>query len=216
MDNIRWELSGAEVEAESFRLIDELVGEHDFNPADWQIARRLIHTVGDPTIVADLQMANQPMAAGIAALKRGAPIFCDSNMALSGVSLARLKKVNPDYDRDRLHCYIADEDVAGRAAETGLTRASLAVEKARPLLDGAIVLIGNAPLALANIVRLARDEQLCPALVIGIPVGFVNVVEAKEMLSHSDLPQITIKGRRGGSALAVAALHGLIEGYLLG
>ena len=110
-----------------------------------------------------------------------------------------------------LHCYISAPDVAARARAEGCARALCSAEKARPLLPGAIVLIGNAPLALARIARYILEEGVRPALVVGMPVGFVNVVESKELLARCDVPQIVLEGRRGGSALAVATLHAVME-----
>ncbi len=208
---VSWEMSGNEVEAESFRRIDVEAPEHNFSEQEWHIARRLIHTTGDFSIIEELKFRHDPISAGLQALRRRATIFCDSNMARSGVSVARLQRLNPGYEKSSIHCYIADPDVADIAKERGCTRALAAVEKAKLILEGAIVLIGNAPLALANIVRLSQEENLKPALIIGIPVGFVNVTEAKEMLGETDIPHIVVEKRRGGSALAVATLHGIIE-----
>ena len=151
------------------------------------------------------------VASGLKALRSGAPIFCDSKMIRSGLSLARLRRLNPGYGPERLHCHIDDPDVLARAKAEGRTRALCSAEKARPLLDGAIVLIGNAPLALARIARYVLEESARPALVVGMPVGFVNVVESKALLARCAVPQITLEGRRGGSALAVATLHAVME-----
>ncbi len=208
---VSWEMSGKEVETESFRRIDAEAPEHDFSDREWHIARRLIHTTGDFSIIEELKFRHDPIGAGLKALRCGATIFCDSNMARSGVSVARLQRLYPAYAKSSIHCYIADPEVADMANRRGCTRALAAVEKAQPILDGAIVLIGNAPLALANIVRLSQNENIKPALIIGVPVGFVNVTEAKEMLGETDIPHIVIEKRRGGSALAVATLHGIIE-----
>lgn len=208
---VSWEMSGNEVEVESFRRIDAEVPEHNFSEREWHVARRLIHTTGDFSIVEELKFRHDPIGAGLKALRSAATIFCDSNMARSGVSVARLQRLNPAYEKSSIHCYIADPDVADMANKRGCTRALAAVEKAKPILDGAIVLIGNAPLALANIVRLSQKENIKPALIIGVPVGFVNVTEAKTMLNETSIPHIVIEKRRGGSALAVATLHGIIE-----
>ena len=132
-------------------------------------------------------------------------------MIRSGLSLARLRRLNPGYGPERLHCHIDDPDVLARAKAEGRTRALCSAEKARPLLDGAIVLIGNAPLALARIARYVLEESARPALVVGMPVGFVNVVESKALLARCAVPQIALEGRRGGSALAVAPLHAVME-----
>lgn len=209
---IRWNLNGAEIERESFRIIEEECGPRARLPTpEWRVARRLIHTTADVRIAETLAFRHGAIASGLRALRAGAPIFCDSKMIRSGLSLERLQKMHAGYGPEHLHCHISDPDVIARAKAEGRTRALCGVEKARPMLDGAIVLIGNAPLALARIARYALEEGLSPALVVGMPVGFVNVVESKELLSRCDVPQIVLGGRRGGSALAVAALHAVME-----
>ena len=181
--NIRWNLSGMEIERESFRVIESECDLHKRMPApEWRVARRLIHTTADM-----------------------------SKMIRAGLSIERLKRLNPGYGPESLHCHISDQDVIDRAKLEGHTRALCSAEKARPMLDGAIVLIGNAPLALARIARYALEEGVRPALVVGMPVGFVNVVESKELLAQCDVPQIVLEGRRGGSALAVTTLHAVME-----
>lgn len=210
--SILWNLSGQAIEQESFRRIEEEYPHRErFSAEEWRVARRLIHTTADMLIADTLVFRHAPIANGLDALSRGAPIFCDSNMIRAGISLARLKKLNSGYDQSFLHCYIADADVAARAKAEGRTRAVCGAEKARPILDGAVVLIGNAPLALARIARYILEEGIRPALVIGMPVGFVNVVESKELLGQCGVPQIVLEGRRGGSPLAVAALHAVME-----
>jgi len=211
LGKVSWDMSGNEVEAESFRRIDAEAPAHSFSEQEWHVARRLIHTTGDFSIIDELKFRHDPISAGLQALRRGATIFCDSNMARSGVSVARLQRLNSAYEKSSIHCYIAEPEVVAIAKKRSCTRALAAVEKAKPILNGAIVLIGNAPLALANIVRLSQEENLKPALIIGIPVGFVNVTEAKEMLGETDIPHVVVEKRRGGSALAVATLHGIIE-----
>ena len=209
---IRWNLRGEEIERESFRAIEAECDLHAKLPApEWRVARRLIHTTADPRIADTLVFRHDAVASGLKALRSGAPIFCDSKMIRSGLSLARLRRLNPGYGPERLHCHIDDPDVLARAKAEGRTRALCSAEKARPLLDGAIVLIGNAPLALARIARYVLEESARPALVVGMPVGFVNVVESKALLARCAVPQITLEGRRGGSALAVATLHAVIE-----
>ncbi len=211
---IDWGMSGAAIEAESFRRIEQ--GLEAFRrrvpPEIFRIGRRLVHTTADFTIVEDLCWRREPVAAGLAALREHVPIYCDATMIRSGLSAARLKTVNPDYDKERdVYCLVADPEVAAAARERGQARSLVAVEKARAVLDGAVVLIGNAPLALAGIVRMMVEEGVRPRLVIGMPVGFVHVVESKELLLAAEVPCLTIAGRRGGSALAVATLHALIE-----
>ncbi|NOY75233.1 MAG: precorrin-8X methylmutase [Kiritimatiellaeota bacterium] len=214
-DEIIWDMNGREIEDESFRRVENEIDLYRFDGKRRYVVRRLIHTTADFAIADLIKFNGDPFEACLKALRRGVPIFSDSNMIKSGVSVAKLRKINPDYSRDSVRCFIADRDVAEIAAERNITRALAAVEKAEPILDGSIVLIGNAPLALAGIVRLAVEKGIRPALVIGMPVGFVNVVEAKKLLSQTDIPHVTIEGRRGGSTLAVAALHAILEPALI-
>lgn len=209
---IKWTLSPSEIEAESFRTIEWECFLHETLPAEeWRVARRLIHTTADPVIADTLVFRHGAIEAGLSALRRRAPLYCDSNMIRAGLSVDRLRRLNAGYEREDIHCHISDPDVAERARVQGRTRAICSAEKARPLLDGAIILIGNAPLALARIARYILEEGVKPALVIGMPVGFVNVVESKELLARCDVPQIVLEGRRGGSALAVTTLHAVME-----
>ena len=213
-DDVQWDATGAEIEKESFRRIEEETGElrERFDEREWRVARRLIHTTADLTIARSLVFKLDPAGAAIDALRRGAPIYADSNMIKSGISVPKLKKFNPGYERDSIMCHVADADVAETAKKNGTTRALAAVEKAAPKLDGAIVLIGNAPLALARVVRMVVEEGIRPAVIVGMPVGFVNVLESKKLLENlSDVPSVSIEGRRGGSALAVATLHAMME-----
>lgn len=208
---VRWNLSGEEIERESFRTIEAECDLHIKLPApEWRVVRRLIHTTADPRIADTLVFRHDAVASGLKALRSGAPIFCDSKMIRSGLSLAGCAGESWLWP-ERLHCHIDDPDVLARAKAEGRTRALCSAEKARPLLDGAIVLIGNAPLALARIARYVLEESARPALVVGMPVGFVNVVESKALLARCAVPQIALEGRRGGSALAVATLHAVME-----
>lgn len=210
-DTVQWDLSGPEIEAESFRMIEEGMPSHSLDRYQERVARRLIHTTGDFSIMEFLQFGGDPIVNGLKALQNKVPIFCDSNMIRAGVSAARLQTLNPDYTKEDIHCYIADPDVAEMAKKSGKTKTLNAAEKAKPILDGGIVLIGNAPLALARIARFIMEENIKPALVIGMPVGFVNVRESKNLLLSCSVPHIVVEGNRGGSALAVATLHAVIE-----
>ena len=170
METIRWNMSPAEIEQESFRRIEAECDLHrTLSAPHWRVARRLIHTTADMHIADTLVFRHDPVAAGLAALRRKAPIFCDSQMLRSGLSLPKLRTLHPGYGPEDLHCYITDPDVVERARTEGHTRALCSAEKARPLLDGGIVLIGNAPLALARIARYILEEGVRPALVVGMP-----------------------------------------------
>lgn len=211
-EKINWKMSGLEIERESFRRIEQEMGATPhFSPRERIIARRLIHTTADFSLADNLWFSGDPLTAGLQALKDAAPIYSDSSMIRSGISMARLQKMNPAYSPEYLHCYVADPEVASKAKNAGIARSLAALDKAGDMLSGAIVLIGNAPLALAGIVRMVVKEGIRPRLIIGMPVGFVHVVESKEMLMATDIPHIVITGRRGGSPLAVATLHAIME-----
>ncbi len=212
LGKIDWEMSGAEIERESFLRIEREMGDTpQFSSSERIIARRLIHTTADFSLADNLWFSGEPIRAGLQALQAGAPLYCDSSMIRSGISQARLRQLNPEYGPEDIHCYVADPEVAAKAGKLGIARSLAALDKAREVLDGAIVLIGNAPLALAGIVRMVVEEHIRPRLIIGMPVGFVHVVESKEMLMATDIPHIVITGRRGGSPLAVATLHAIME-----
>jgi precorrin-8X/cobalt-precorrin-8 methylmutase len=201
--------NGEEIEARSFAVIDREAPEHPFSPAEWVVVRRMIHTVGDFSIISDIHFSPGALEAAGSALRKGRLIYCDSNMIRSGLSLARLRRVNPDYGPEKIVCYVADEAVARDSRDLGLPRSLLGLRKAGPLLEGAIAVFGNAPLALLELNRMIVEEGLEPALVIGMPVGFVHVVESKQELLTLPVPFIALAGRRGGSPLAVSVIHAL-------
>ena len=202
-------LSGPEIEARSLEIIDREAPAHPFGPGEWRIVRRMIHTVGDFGIVETVRFSPDALEAGIKALKECRSIFADSNMIRTGISLARLRGVCGFYRSESIRCHVADKDIARLARRSGLPRSLHAVQKAKPLLEGAIVLIGNAPVALMEISRMIIEEGLRPSLVVALPVGFVHVVESKEELMSLGVPYIATAGRRGGSPLAVSVLHAL-------
>lgn len=214
---IQWNLSASEIEQESFRIIEEETKNTPLamlpKPA-WKIARRLIHTTADLHIADTLIFSHNPIEAGIDALMQARPIFCDSKMIRSGLSMQKLQTVNPHYSEEHIICSISDKDVMEKAKKENRTRALCAVEKNKDKLNHAIILIGNAPLALARICQYVLEKEIKPALIIGMPVGFVNVVESKELLTACDIPYISLLGRRGGSALAVTTLHAIMENIL--
>ena len=213
--SVSWDLPSLAIEQESFRRIEEecAATKDAMAPECWRVARRLIHTTADTGIAPLISFRHDAVTRGVAALKACAPIVCDSRMIQAGLSLAKLARCNPSYTAEKVICHIADPDVAGDAARRKRTRALCAMDKARRAgeLDGAIVLIGNAPLALAELVRLILAGEVMPALIVGMPVGFVNVLESKALLALCPVPHIALEGRRGGSPLAVATLHALLE-----
>ena len=215
--SILWDLPGSGIEQESFRRIDaEVLPEKRarFTPEQWHVARRLVHTGADFAILDILEMTPDAVAAGLSALHRGCGIYTDSNMIKAGLSVPKLQKFNPAYRRESILCPVADPDVAGYAKDHGITRALASVELHREFFRDAIFLCGNAPLALAGVARLYAEHGIRPALIVGMPVGFVNVVESKKLLDGVQVPWIRLNGRRGGSPFAVATLHGIMENEL--
>jgi len=202
-------MSGEDIEGASFAAIDREAPEHGFDPGQWGVARRMVHTCADFSILKDLVFHRGAVEAGIQALRRGAPIYTDANMIRSGLSQARLKAVNPGYAPASIQCHVADLEIAEEAKRTGLPRSLFAIRKAKAQLEGGIVAIGNAPVALLELNRMIVEEGLRPALVVGMPVGFVHVIESKDELLTLDIPAIALKGRRGGSPLVVATIHAL-------
>lgn len=207
---LRKPLSGPDIEACSFAIIDqELPGRGGFAPETWEVVRRMIHTCADPSIADCIKFSPDAIESGIGALRQGRPIYVDSNMIRAGLSLARLRSVNPAYSSERVVCNVAAGDVAQQAEATHMPRSLFAIRKAKAMLDGGIVVFGNAPVALLELNRLVLEENIRPALVIAMPVGFVHVVESKKELMSLGVPYVAVEGRRGGSTLAVSVLHAL-------
>lgn len=202
-------MTGAAIEAASLKIIDLEAPKHTLSACEWAIARRMIHASADFSITSNISFHCGAVRAGISALQKGAFIYTDANMARSGISLERLRSVNSLYSDNSILCYIADHEVAEKSTQTGLPRSLFALHKAKSQLDGSIVAIGNAPIALLELNRLIIEEGIRPALVIGFPVGFVHVTESKKELLNLAVPAIVLRGRRGGSPLTVAAIHAL-------
>lgn len=201
--------AGRAIEHDSFAIIDAEAGPHTYRPEQWPIVRRMIHANADFDFNGLTVFHPHAVDAGLAALLGGGTrIVADVEMILSGLSATRLAHFGIT-----THQFISDADVIERARAEDTTRAVQAMRKAHRegLLDGAIVGIGNAPTALIEVVRLVREEGARPALVLGMPVGFVSAAESKALLTGLDaVPWIVIRGRKGGSTLVVAALHALL------
>jgi precorrin-8X/cobalt-precorrin-8 methylmutase len=193
-----------EIEAESFRRIDAQVGAHDFSAAVWPVVRRMIHTTGDLGYLQTVRVHPQAVAAGVEALRRGRPVGTDTRMLLAGISSGRLSRLGVEP-----FCILEDPVVGEAAAREGTTRTAAGLELALPKLAGAIVAIGNAPTALLRLLELLAAGAPAPALVVGLPVGFVNAAESKEALSRQNCPFITALGPKGGSAVAAAVINAL-------
>ena len=195
-----------EIETESFRIIDAEAGDHGWHDAEWQIVRRAIHTSADFEYARSMVFSDDAVEKAVTALKGGAGIVTDTNMALSGISKPRLTPWGCS-----VSCHVADPDVAEQAKAEGVTRSIAAMRKGVANPDNRIFVIGNAPTALFELLRLVESGAADPALIIGLPVGFVGAEESKNSLasgSHS-IPFITNIGRKGGSNVAAAVVNAL-------
>ena len=199
---------GRAIEDDSFAIIDREVGPHDHDKAEWEVVRRIIHATADYEFKWTTRFGNDAVAGGCAAIRRGAPVVADVKMIVVGLNAARLASFGCV-----AHAFIDDEGVITRAQAGATTRAVEAMREAhaRGLVHGGIVAIGNAPTALIEIVRLHREEGVTPALVLGMPVGFVNAAESKELLMTTEIPYVVTRGRKGGSTITVAAFHALLN-----
>lgn len=202
-------MTGPKIEAKSFETIDREMAGHNFIPEQWQVIRRMIHTCADFSIAQDVKFSSTAIESARKALLAGSSIYVDSNMLRSGISVARLKSICSNYSKEKIFCHVADDDIANQAKEDGLPRSLFAVRKAVSVLNKGIAVFGNAPVGLLELNRLIIEKNIRPALVIGMPVGFVHVLESKQELMKLDIPYIVLSGRRGGSALAVSVLHAL-------
>lgn len=198
---------GRSIEDSSFAIIDQEAGSHDFGQDEWQVVRRVIHATADFEFKTLMKFHPDAVRAGVAALQGGCPLLVDVKMISAGLNEERLSSYGC-----KVYSFISDEDVIATAKANNSTRAIEAMKKAHRLnlLDGAVVAIGNAPTALLELARLIREENAKPALIIGVPVGFVSAAESKEVTLELSTPYIVARGRKGGSPIAVAIIHALL------
>ena len=194
---------GAEIYRRSFATIRAEADLSGLPPDVAQVAVRMIHACGQVDLVDDLAFSPGLVTAARAALRGGAPILCDAEMVASGVTRARLPAGND------VACTLRDPRVPALAQQLGTTRSAAALELWRDRLDGAVVAIGNAPTALFHLLDMLEAGAPRPAVVLGIPVGFVGAAESKDALAGTDLEYLVVHGRRGGSAITAAALNAL-------
>jgi precorrin-8X/cobalt-precorrin-8 methylmutase len=194
-----------DIEGESMAIIASLLGDKEIAPENKAAVMRAIHATADFDFADSLYFSPGAVEKGIAALKRGAMIVTDTQMALAGVNKKALSATP-----SAAVCYISDADVAERAKAETKTRAAASIEKSLAAPGPKIYAVGNAPTALIRIYELIKEGELSPDLVIGVPVGFVNVVESKELIMESGAPCIVARGRKGGSGVAAAILNALI------
>ena len=195
----------ADIEKRSFAIITEELGGRTFPEGVAEVVKRVIHTSADFDYADNLCFSPDAVERAKAALEAGATIVTDTNMALAGISKGTLAQLG-----GRAVCLMADEAVAREAKERGVTRATVSMEHAAKLDGPLIFAIGNAPTALIRLHELIEAGAVSPALVIGVPVGFVNVVESKELFLGGDTPYIIARGRKGGSNVAAAIVNALL------
>ena len=187
----------------SFAIIRAETDLARFTPEEERVAVRIVHACGMPDVARDLAFAPGAAAAGIAALQAGATILCDAQMVAHGVTRARLPAGN------EVICTLSDPAVAELARRQGTTRSAAAVDLWGDRLKGAVVAIGNAPTTLFRLLEVLAAGAPRPACILGMPVGFVGAAESKEALIEAGLPSLVVRGRRGGSAMAAAAVNAL-------
>lgn len=195
-----------EIEARSFEIITQILGDRVLDPENELAIKRAIHTTADFDYADNLVFSEHAVKTGIEALRAGCDIVTDTQMAKAGINKTILASLGGE-----VHCFMSDADVAAEAKARGVTRAFVSMEKAARLQKPCIFAIGNAPTALAALEELMEADALHPALIIGVPVGFVNVVESKELiLAQHRAPYIIARGRKGGSNVAAAICNALL------
>ena len=198
-------LAPMDIEKRSFEIITEILGQRQLDPENELVIKRAIHTTAAFDYADNLVFSPHAVQRGIAALKDGCDIVTDTQMAKSGINKTILGKLG-----GQVHCFMSDADVAQEAKARGVTRAMVSMERAATLNKPCIFAIGNAPTALICIRELIDAGKLNPALIVGVPVGFVNVVESKELILELDTPHIVARGRKGGSNVAAAICNAML------
>ncbi|HIE26312.1 TPA: precorrin-8X methylmutase [Candidatus Poribacteria bacterium] len=195
------------IEAQSFAIIDAEIGEHNFPEDEWTIVRRVIHATADFDFAKTIRFHPEAIVSSLKALLNGCHIITDVRMVKVGISKALLGRFGGS-----VKCFISHPDVAEKAKHLGLTRSIVAMRKALPYVNGGIAVIGNAPTALFEMIRLVQSGVAKPLLIVGVPVGFVAAEESKSaLLKLGGIPFITNEGRKGGSAVAVAITNALLQ-----
>lgn len=194
-----------DIEQRSFEIITELLGQRRLDPENELVIKRVIHTTADFEYTDSLAFSEHAVQKGLDALRAGCDIVTDTQMAKAGINKTALTRLG-----GQVHCFISDPDVAREAKDLGITRATVSMERAAGLEKPCIFAIGNAPTALLTLRTLLDEGRVSPALIIGVPVGFVNVVESKEQILTAGAPYIVARGRKGGSNVAAAICNALL------
>ncbi|NCB91056.1 MAG: precorrin-8X methylmutase [Clostridia bacterium] len=194
-----------DIERRSFEIITSELGERKLDADKELIIKRCIHTSADFEYADSLCFSKDVVSKAIEAIKNGACIVTDTQMGKSGINKRSLAKHGGE-----VYCFMSDEDVAATAKENGTTRATASMDKAAAMDKPLIFAIGNAPTALVRLYELIQEGKIKPALIIGVPVGFVNVVQSKELIMDTEIPYIVARGRKGGSNIAACICNALL------
>lgn len=194
-----------DIERRSFQIITEELGDRKLDADKELIIKRCIHTSADFDYADNLCFSEGVVEKAMEAIKNGACIVTDTQMGRSGINKKALARYGGE-----VYCFMSDEDVAKTAKENGTTRATASMDKAASMNKPLIFAIGNAPTALVRLYELIQEEKINPALIIGVPVGFVNVVQSKELIMETDVPYIVARGRKGGSNIAACICNALL------
>ena len=201
---IEW-ISPKEIERHSMEIIEGEMPPCNFSPEELAVVKRCIHTSADFDYADNLCFSDGAAMVGVEALQRGAAIVTDTRMAWSGINKKKLSQYGGE-----AFCFMSDEDVAREAKERACTRAAVCMERGAALDRELIFAVGNAPTALIRLYELIQEKKVRPALIIGAPVGFVNVVEAKELIMTAGVPYIVPRGRKGGSNIAATICNAML------
>ena len=199
------EVLPGEIEKRSFEIITRELGDRILDEEKAPLIKRVIHTSADFEYADTLCFSDDVIAKALKAIRSGASIVTDTQMGRAGINKRSLAKYG-----GQVYCFMSDEDVAAEAKKNGTTRAVASIDKAAAMDQPLIFAIGNAPTALIRIYELVKEGKLSPALVIGVPVGFVNVVQSKELIMKTEVPYIVARGRKGGSNVAAAICNALL------
>ncbi len=198
-----------EIEQRSMETITKELNGRTWPEPEFSVIKRCIHTSADFDYADNLCFSPNACQIGIEALKNGADIVTDTKMAMSGINKNKLATFG-----GQVHCYISDPDVVEEAKARGCTRSTVSMERGARIQKPVIFVIGNAPTALIELDRLIKEGVVKPALIVGVPVGFVNVVESKELIMQAGVPYIVARGRKGGSNIGAAIINALL--YTMG
>lgn len=194
-----------EIEKRSFEIIEKELGGRILNEEHAPVIKRVIHASADFEYADTLCFSENVMETAFYAIKRGASVLTDTKMAAAGINAGKLEQYG-----GKVYCFISDEDVRIKAKEENTTRASASMEKACSVKEPLIIAVGNAPTALIRLYELIKENRIKPEVIIGVPVGFVNVVESKELIMEAGIPYIVSKGRKGGSNIAAAICNAIL------